>query len=242
MPGSFSSVADLLVNMDYYRITQAVVTHTAAARYDAGTGNSELMDMVTSGERLFPCWVVPAHPLPDGPSGGQIVEQMLARGVRVARMYPPGRSPYTYEPWARSDSFDALNAHRVPLLLTDSDLGKFPDDISQGFSAENVYYLCHTFPDLPVIIVRFNYQNLRLGLQLLAECPNLYLEISYFTTHRGVELVTKKVGAERLIFGTGMPVTNPAVALTSVLYANTSEEEKRLVAVGNFRRLIEHVG
>jgi predicted TIM-barrel fold metal-dependent hydrolase len=240
-PLAFSSAEALLEDMDYYRIEQAVVTHAAARDYAPAVGNAAVLTELAGHERLLPCWVVPAHADPLGRPAAEVVAEMLARGVRVARMFPPSPAPYSLDAWARSDYFAALEAHRIPLLLTRSDLARHPDDMTQGFSADNIYVLCKAFPHLPIIIVRFNYTYTRIAFALLRECPNLYLELSYFTIHRGVELFTRSFGAERLIFGTGTPVNNPGTALMLVRYANISDEERRLIAGDNLRRLLSEV-
>lgn len=237
-PLAFESVDGLLEDMDYYGIEQAAVTHVAARDFSPELGNRLALEATDGRDRLFPCWVVPGHPEPNGRPADEVVEEMLERGVRMARMLPPTRAPYTLDAWARSDYFAALEAHRVPLLLTRSDLGRHPDDSTQGFSAENVHALCQAYPRLPVIVVRFNYTYTRIGFRLLQECPNLYLEISYYTTHRGLELIARSFGAERLIFGTGTPIGNPGLPLMRVRYANVSDAERRLIAGDNLRRLL----
>jgi predicted TIM-barrel fold metal-dependent hydrolase len=110
-----------------------------------------------------------------------------------------------------------------------------------GFSVENIVELCQSYPNLPVVIIRFNYENTRLAFRLLNRFPNLLLEISYYSTPRGIELLTRAFGAKRLLFGTGMPAINPGVALTLVRYANISDDEKRMIAGDNLRQLLKDV-
>ena len=45
-------------------------------------------------------------------------------------------------------------------------------------------------------------------------------------------------GAERLIFGTGMPEYAPGPAVTLITYSGLDEEAKRQVAGDNLRRLL----
>lgn len=241
-PLSFQGTAELLADLQYYGIEEAVVTHREACDYTPAIGNRAIVDELGGAENLLPCWVLPARDDPSGPSGEELVEEMVRAGARVARMFPPHRHPYLLADWARGGAFAALAARRIPVLLSGSDLGKYPDERTQGFSPENVYDLCRAYPRLPVIIVRFNYQNQHTIFPLLRECPNLYLEISYYTTHRGVELITEHFGAERLLFGTGMPISNPGLALTLVHYAQIGEAEKRLIAGDNLRRLLADAG
>lgn len=240
-PLGFDSVSALLEDMDYYQIEQAVVTHAEARDFSADVGNHALLPQLAGCDRLIPCWVLPAHPVPEAPAAKSGVEQMLAAGVRVARMFPPRRAAYSLEFWARSDYFAALEDHRIPLLITGSDLGRHPDDTTFGLSADNIYAICQAHPRLPIIVVRFNYTFTQIVFPMLRDCPNLHLEISYYTTHRGLELITRDFGPERLIFGTGTPVGNPGLPLMRVRYANISDDERALIAGGNMRRLLNEV-
>ena len=78
-------------------------------------------------------------------------------------------------------------------------------------------------------------------LPLLKECPNLHVEVSYFTAHRGVEYLTQNIGAERIIFGSGLPWGPPGPGKVAVNYAAISDEERRLIAGDNLRRLLNEV-
>ncbi len=238
---TFHTKSELLAELDYYCINEAVVTHAAARDYNPDFGNA-LLDKELDGERrLHRCWVLPVHPDPDGQPIEQTVETMLNAGVRIARVYPPGRVPLTVHAWLGYDVFRALEAHRVPLLLTDSDLGAWPDQAKKGYTVEMVHDLLSHFPKLPIIIVRFNYQFMRVIYPMLRQHANLHLEISNYTTHRGVELLVKDFDSSRLIFGTGMPMQNPGAALALVRYANISDKEKRDIAGDNLRRLMSEV-
>jgi len=238
---TYPSAAQLLADMDHFGIREAAVTHTIARDYRQETGNRAVLEALEGQPRLHGCWVLKVHGDAFEPPIADQVDEMLAAGVRVVRLLPPARHPYVLADWATRGLWGALAERRIPVLLTASDLAKHPDDRTAGFSAENVYTLCREHPDLPVIILRFNYTSTRVTLPILERCPNLYLEISYFTLHRGVELITRLFGAERLIFGTGAPVSNPGLALALVRYANVSDADRRAIAGENFRRLLEGV-
>lgn len=240
-PMTFHTKAELLAELDYYHINEAVVTHAAARDYHPGYGNALLDNELEGEQRLHSCWVLPVHPDPDGQPLEQMVGAMLNAGVRIARVYPPHRVPLTVTTWLGYEVFWALEAHRVPVLLTDSDLGAWPDQGKKGYTAEMVYDLCKAFPALPIIVVRFNYQLMRVIYPMLREFDNLYLEISNYTTHRGIELLIKDFGSTRLIFGTGMPMQNPGAALALVRYAAISDAEKHNIAGNNLRQLMSEV-
>ena len=72
-PMTFHTRAELLAELDYYRIQEAVVTHAAARDYYPSYSNA-LLEIELKGERrLHGCWVQPVHPDPDG----QPIEQTV---------------------------------------------------------------------------------------------------------------------------------------------------------------------
>ena len=66
--------------------------------------------------------------------------------------------------------------------------------------------MCHTYPRLPIVILRLNFQLTRVAVALLQSCPNLYADLSYHDVFLGIELLCREVGPERLLFGTGLPI------------------------------------
>jgi predicted TIM-barrel fold metal-dependent hydrolase len=165
----------------------------------------------------------------------------LNQGVRVARIFPPYYHATAVGEWAAGELFRALEAHRLPLMIAGSELGKHPDDTRPGYSAQNVYDICQAHPQLPVVVVHLNWSATRILHPLMHSCSNLFVEISYYSTHRGVEFLARQFGADRILFGTGMPETSPGVGLALVLYAGVSDEERRLIAGDNLRRLLADV-
>lgn len=244
-PRYFATKKALLEEMDYLQIRESAVFHAMARDYAPPVGNDRLAEEIRGEARLHGCWVLSLHPDPGMRRAQDVVDEMLRRGIKLTRLFPPYCNAYVVSKWACRGLFEALESHRIPLLLSNSELGRHPAVTPQrepsGFSAQNVYEICETYPKLPVIIIRFNYQNLRIVFPMLEHLPNLFLEISYYNAHRGIELLTKAFGAERLLFGTGMPLTNPSVGLTLVRYANISHEEKQMIAGRNLRRLISEV-
>ena len=73
---------------------------------------------------------------------------------------------------------------------------------------------------------------------ILKKHKNLYLETFGFKAQDGIEEVCKVFGAERLIFGSGMPESSGAAAVTMITYANISFEEKQMIASENLEKLL----
>jgi predicted TIM-barrel fold metal-dependent hydrolase len=182
--------------------------------------------------------VIPMHTAIDYPVPERTVTEMLEAGVRAVRVWPPLYHGYLADTWALGPLWSALAEHCVPVLVAASDLGRYPDQPGHGFSARNLYDVCRSFPTLPVIVVRMNFSAVRVAVPLMRECPNLFAELSYFTTHRGVEFLSREVGAERLVFGSGLPWASPGPGIAAIQYALISDEERALIAGENLRGLL----
>jgi predicted TIM-barrel fold metal-dependent hydrolase len=181
------------------------------------------------------------HTAIDYPAPGEFVADMLERGVRAVRVSPPPYHGYLAESWALGPLWDALADHGVPVFVAASDLGRYPDQPGSGFSAKNLYDICRRHPSLPVVVIRLNFSALSVAVPLMRECPNLFVELSYFTTHRGVEYLVSQIGARQLLFGSGLPWSSPGPSVAAVQYAMIGDEERQLIAGENVRNLLSRV-
>jgi predicted TIM-barrel fold metal-dependent hydrolase len=236
------TVEDLEEELEYFGIEEALVCHTRAAERDIDVGNGAIHRLLNGHTRLRPAEVVPMHTAVDYPDPADHVARMLETGVRAVRVWPPPYHGYLADSWALGPLWDELAAHRVPVLVGASDLGRYPDQPGTGFSARNLYDVCRTYPTLPVVVIRLNFSAVRVAVPLMRQCPNLYVELSFFTTHRGVELLASEVGAERLLFGSGLPAASPGPAVAALQYAPVADEQRAMIGRENLRGLLGAVG
>jgi predicted TIM-barrel fold metal-dependent hydrolase len=74
----------------------------------------------------------------------------------------------------------------------------------------------------------------------IAAVPNACFDLCCSTNDAGrVEAFVAAAGAERVLFGTDLPLLAPAHDLSQVLSARISEDEKRLILGGNMARILE---
>jgi uncharacterized protein len=107
-----------------------------------------------------------------------------------------------------------------------------------------VYEIAKAFPKLPIVIetqVQKILYHTRPLFALMRDCRNVLLETSNFVGAGFMEYAVRGFGAERLLFGSFLPVNDPLVAMGMVLDAGIPEEQKALIAGGNLRRLISEV-
>jgi len=240
-PETITDVEQLLIEMEHINIKEALVCHNQAIERAIDTGNRKLLKLIKDHPQLHPAWMFPMHTSIDYPQPEKIVTEMLDLGVKSVRIEPSPYNGYLVEEWALGPLWKIFDLHKVPVMLVGSDLSRYPDQPAKGFSAQNVYDICKKYPNIPFTLLRINFSATRVLLPLLKECPNLHVEVSYFTAHRGVEYLTQNIGAERIIFGSGLPWGPPGPGKVAVNYAAISDEERRLIAGDNLRRLLNEV-
>jgi predicted TIM-barrel fold metal-dependent hydrolase len=240
-PVTIKTLPELRAELDHFRIDEALVCGVEAAERWTEGGNRAIAHELAGDDKLHPAWVLPVHTSVDFPNPARTVEEMLSLGVRAVRMWPSFYHGYLVEEWALGPLWRELAAHRVPVLIADGDLSRYPDQRGVGFSAQNLHDICSRYPTLPIVALRLNFSATRIVVPLLRACPNLHVEISYYTAHRGVDFLVQRVGAERVLFGSGLPWGSPGPGVVATRYAGISEDDRRLIAGDNLRRLLGSV-
>lgn len=231
--GAPTDIPHLLSTMDNYGIQRALVTHAVAKWHDPTTGNRRLVEELADQDRLFPCWVVLPSSTGEVPWESEQVSQLLAAGARAARLCP-GAHRLSLEPFEIDPLLDALAERCVPLLL-DFDNRHWSEPRPWSFLAR----ACRDHPDLPVVLLREPQGNFRTLFALLDHCPNLHLETSYLQGHDAINRIVARWGAGRLVFGSGLPIWDPALPITGISYAGLTTSDRDAVAFGTLERLLE---
>ena len=236
------TIAEIEAELRYFHITEALILHRFSFEDHPTGGNEEVLKITSGKKNLHPVWVLlpeqtrempsvesrTARPF-DGPPPEQLVSRMLARGVKAARVYPKTHH-WSLAEWSAGGLLRALEAHRIPLSihLDETDWKEIQD-------------LAERHPGLPIIITGALYRTARLIYPLFKRHPNLYLEIAGYQIHRGLEGATEAVGARQFLFGSRLPEFTPAAAIMMINYARISDEDRRLIAGDNLRRILSEV-
>ena len=104
---------------------------------------------------------------------------------------------------------------------------------------EGVSALLTREPDLRLVVCSVGYRELRVLLPLLERHANLACDLSYFAAHQGVEVVVRRFGAERLVFGTGTPGAEAAGAVACLAWAEIDDAARAAIGAGNAERLLD---
>jgi predicted TIM-barrel fold metal-dependent hydrolase len=232
---------NVLAVMDKHDIAEALV-HANEARLvrPRMRGNRRLLEQIEGLDRLHPVWVLEPSRRPDRAGARHMVEEMLAAGVRAARLMMGHAPPFH---WIWRDLCEALEAHRVPCLLDFAPVRSATTQcVPDSLMLDRLLEICLAHRQLPMIL---SHHSGGLGLAwptvpLMHRAPNVLIDttgvVDYWRT------VAARLGPRRVVFATGMPVYDPATFVGNVQYdEHLGAEAKRLICGDNLRRLLEGV-
>lgn len=208
----------LLAEMDRFHIRAALVSHWTAEEYDTAAGNDALArDLHT---RLEPAWAA----LPE-----RAFHSDLARRAPRAVKLSPGKKQtnFSLAHWCTGALLDLLQHFSVVTLIS-----------SQDIAWDDLDTLLNNFPRLPVVLLDLGYRADRYLFPLLDRHPALHFESATYLAHRQLETFIERRGAERVLFGSRLPLYTPGSALGVLASARIPEVAREAVAGGNLRRLL----
>ncbi|TMR98903.1 amidohydrolase family protein [Nonomuraea basaltis] len=205
--------------MDRLGIERACVTHTLSLYSDPGTGNEALLKL--DDPRLIPVpVVVPGVPGASVPSGP---EEVHGWRVRMVRLCPERHRFELTGPIAMR----WLAALGLPVAID-----------WEETSPAQLRTLAERLPEQRILLLNPGYRRLRTLAELMAEAPNVHVEIGTVNTQRGVERLAEQFGADRLVFGTGAPVADDCGPRFLLDHLDLTREEIDLIAAGALEKLL----
>ncbi len=158
-------------------------------------------------------------------------EQLAALINEHAPLFRIRPSIYAVSPskWMYGELLDVLERSRTPLLVSVRELGG---------SFETLAAMKADYPELPLVLTNTDQWYNR---QIIAFCqafPNVYMDTTNLIEYEGMENYCGIIGAEKLLFGSGMPYKEPYDKMFQLMFAEISDEEKALIAYKNYDRLL----
>jgi len=225
-----SNVEALLGIMDSKGIDKALVFSSFAKEVHPGA-NEELCSALLKTDRLLPCFTTMPHYTGECQSPLDMVESMRLGGSRAVRIFPVHHR-VSLHLWLWEELLKVLCERRIPLLVDFSN-----PTWSADLDYDGLRTVCMNYPELPVILMRASVSADRYIYRLFDECPNLYLDTSYYQPHNGIYNIVTRFSARRLLFGSGLPVYEPDSPLFAVIRSGIGEKDKQDILSGNWERL-----
>lgn len=227
---------EILAVMDHYGIHEALVMDTIARDASPPAGNARVLERVADHPRLHPAWAGLMSASRELPPPDELVARMRAEGVAALFLYY-NHMDIRLDEWAIDDLMAELERVGCPVFLCPNSWR--PAGQNEQTDWENVTRICRKFPDLPVVVTEHRiFFGQRTVYAALAACPNLRIEMSSMWRYGAIEFIAKEFGAERMVWGSQMPMREPGATIGQVARADIGEENLAKVAGGNLRELL----
>jgi len=236
--GGLYTAEHLLEEMDHYGVAEALVIDSLSRENHPSDGNERVLDSVSNHPRLHPAWSALPHGPPDEqPDSVTLVETLRKRRVGALFLYPE-QYKFNLSDWCVDAFLEPLAAAAIPVFIDYNEVGRGGTG-QDSTDWDAVVDLCRRWPNLPVIVSEFRIRRTnRLIYRALDACDNLHIELSAYWLHHGIEFITRSWGARRLVYGSNWPMRGPGATLATLTCSDISDDDKRLIAGDNLRRLV----
>ncbi len=240
--GGVHTADDLLAEMDHYGIAEALVVDSLARENHPETGNGRILELTANQPRLHPAWAALHGGADDEQRPPKDFLDQLRRHRVAAVFLFTGRYRIDLSDWCVDAILEPLASAGVPVFLNPNEVGPV-NEIQDATDWDKVVALCRRWPKLPVIVSEFRIRRTQRTIyRALDACPNLRLELSGWWLHHGVEYITRRWGADRLLFGSNWPRNGQHMTMARLACAEISDADKRQIAGDNLRGLLRWAG
>jgi len=218
------SVERLVRDMDRYRIAASLTLSAVGVFHSCMEGNALTLEAAKENKRLVPVATVDPRSYFGSAADMQAIR---AQGFGAFKFYPAEQG-WPIHSAAFGEILKQLAPLKVPVMLNAARPGD-PSDAARMVSA---------YP-APVILCSVSVDTFSEALAVMAELPNVMLETHDLHVPGAVRMAADRVGADRIVFGSGAPRRSIASSLQYILSSELSDEDKQGVLGGNIRRILE---
>ena len=221
-----ADIGGLAAEMERAGVSGGLVIKTLK---EAVLANSELADDIRGRDELKGVWQILPSCTGEVAPPRDLAELMKANNIG-ALMLNPKAHRYMPRRFAIGDYLEMACERSIPVLL----------NTARGLTLEQADDIMHDFPGLTAVLTFDNcWGSDRLLRPFLDAYPNLCLDMTYMLTDCGLPDLLKKYPAERVLFGSGFPVSYMGAHMLVVKHAEIADEDKIKIAGANLRKLLE---
>jgi len=218
------TIEDLLAYMDEFSIRCSVVSCiTRRMREDN--------DKVADAAKAFPDRIIGlAHIDPSlGNAAVLEVERCVSMGLRGVKLHPWFDFYCVADIDMTGAVFEKISDKRIPVMVHS---GNYP------MSAPiHLTFLAREFPKIQFICAHMGIDNIAEATITAQHSPNVVLESSGSSSAGQVELAVKRIGADRVLWGTDPPYGKFVAEFYKIMSLDISEEDKKAILWGNAARI-----
>jgi predicted TIM-barrel fold metal-dependent hydrolase len=226
---------DLLREMDFYGIEEALVFHSRQRDDSPVIGNEMLLKEIEGHQRLHGSFAILPPQTGELGSLEELIEKMRAKNIRAFRTFP-SEHKFLMTKTALGGLYDVMVERKIPLFIS----------VKESCGGISGWYLIEKIlsdvPDLTVVVTEHgSWGHDRFFRPLIEKYENLYLEISRYELDGGIRDFCAEYGADRLLFGTGYPQWNPGGPILMLAQADITKREREKIAWENLVRILGRV-
>lgn len=226
-PRYAATAEELLDEMAWVGIDEALVVHNAVRPAGPGLCNPRIVEAVAGRGNLHPTWAILPPATGEQATGDEFFRQMKAAGVWALYAFPAEHG-YLLDDAGFGEAMERLVERRIPLLMR----ANWPD----------VAGALRQWPKLRLLVVGQGPHGAdRYFRPLIEKYPDFYIDTSTYLQDGGIEEFVGRYGAKRMLFGTGYPgncIGGPVLRLQT---AEIDQADMALIAHGNIERLKSEV-
>lgn len=205
-----------IVTRAIYNLDQAADANDVTRAYAAASGGEE-----------YPVYRLMPPVYAEETFSREAMEQAIQKEKALFRIHPQKYASPLHT-WLYGWMLDVLSESRTPLLVSLQEL-----NLNDAAAVKEKY------PDLRLIITNTDQWLNRQYVQFAKAFPNVYFDTSNTIEYYGIENMVDILGADKFLFGTYVPEKEPYDKMFQLMYCELSQEQKELIAHGNFERLVE---
>jgi hypothetical protein len=218
---------DLLKEMDFCGVGEALVWHAAMKDDSPAIGNRLLSQAIKGKPRLHGTWALLPFQTAELGTPYEFLTAMKRNNIKALRAWP-NEHRYILNSVTFGDFFEVMVERNIPLIL-DPDWPLITSVLRDA-------------PDLTVIVVGHgNWGMDRYFRPLIEKYPNFYIDISRYELDMGIADFCTKYGPDRLLFATNYPATVMGAPMLMLLHSDIALEAKQAIAAGNLKSLLGKV-
>ncbi len=238
-PVAVSQPAEMVAELERYGIERAAVCSTRGVFVNCEDGNRETESAAREyPERLAPfACVGTSECSPDTICEPLDVAGLTARGFRGVRLYPQHHSyDLLREPFV-GELCEEAAARSWPVLLPLRLVMNWGMPI---LDLASVAGIVERHGRVTWILAGINYlHELRLAVDLMRRHRRVHLETSCVMGYQATARLVELCGAERILFGSGMPLQHAGAGLSKIVHARIPDAAKHAILGENARRLLD---
>ena len=221
---------DLLEEMDFCGVDEALVYHHAMVENDPGYGNRLILEEAAKcPQRLHATWAILPPVTEEEYAPENLIPAMKRHNVKALRTYPV-KNRYFLDRITMGELLDALVERKIPLFLSPQDGWQYIFDVLKEFS------------ELTVVLSNYGlWGSDRFFFPLIRSYKNVYIDTSDYQVINGIDKFCGKFGDERLLFGSNFPMDYFGGPITALMSSGLSQESLERIASGNLERILSEV-